>query len=74
MGSFEIVDVFADVAGGGNPLAVVVPDAPMADARMQQVAAEFGFSETTFVAFGSNGDGAGELDKDQLPLFAGAAD
>ena len=42
-------DVFTDEAFGGNPLAVL-PDAQgISDARMQQIAREFNFSETTFV-------------------------
>jgi trans-2,3-dihydro-3-hydroxyanthranilate isomerase len=47
--SFHILDVFTDRPFGGNQLAAL-PDAGGLDAeRMQQVAAEFGFSETTFV-------------------------
>jgi trans-2,3-dihydro-3-hydroxyanthranilate isomerase len=42
-------DVFTDAAFGGNPL-VVLPDARgISDRRMQQIAREFNFSETTFV-------------------------
>jgi trans-2,3-dihydro-3-hydroxyanthranilate isomerase len=42
-------DVFTDAAFGGNPLAVL-PDAQgISDRRMQQIAREFNFSETTFV-------------------------
>jgi trans-2,3-dihydro-3-hydroxyanthranilate isomerase len=42
-------DVFTDEAFGGNPLAVL-PDAQgISDRRMQQIAREFNFSETSFV-------------------------
>lgn len=46
---FFILDVFTDRPFTGNPLAVI-PDADGLDAAlMQRVAAEFGFSETSFV-------------------------
>jgi trans-2,3-dihydro-3-hydroxyanthranilate isomerase len=46
---YAVVDVFTRSRFGGNPLAVL-PDARDLDAEtMQQVAREFGFSETTFV-------------------------
>ena len=46
---YEVIDVFTDTRFGGNPLAVI-PDARGLDAAlMQRIAAEFGFSETTFV-------------------------
>ncbi|HMR33360.1 MAG TPA: PhzF family phenazine biosynthesis protein [Geminicoccaceae bacterium] len=47
--AFHILDVFTDRPFGGNQLAVLPDAAGLGDARMQQVAAEFGFSETTFV-------------------------
>jgi trans-2,3-dihydro-3-hydroxyanthranilate isomerase len=47
--AFHILDVFTDRPFGGNQLAVL-PDADGLDAgQMQAVAAEFGFSESTFV-------------------------
>jgi trans-2,3-dihydro-3-hydroxyanthranilate isomerase len=47
--AYLTLDVFTDVAFGGNPLAVV-PDARGLDAdRMLAIAREFGYSETTFV-------------------------
>ncbi|MFC2082507.1 PhzF family phenazine biosynthesis protein [Candidatus Bipolaricaulota bacterium] len=46
---FFISDVFATVKYSGNQLATVLHDAKMPDDEMQQVAAEFGFSETTFI-------------------------
>lgn len=49
MSEFVIVDVFAEEPYGGNPLAVVLDAASLPADRMQAVAREFGFSETTFV-------------------------
>jgi len=47
--AFVTVDVFTTNRFGGNPLAVI-PDAHgLADRQMQQIAAEFNYSETTFV-------------------------
>ena len=43
------VDVFTDRAFGGNPLAVVLDAGGLATAQMQAIAAEFNYSETTFV-------------------------
>ena len=49
MTGYLVYDVFTDRPFGGNPLAVI-PDASRLDAaRMQAIAAEFGFSETAFV-------------------------
>ena len=47
--AFQILDVFTDRPFGGNQLAVLPEASGLADAKMQAVAAEFGFSETTFV-------------------------
>lgn len=47
--SYEVIDVFTNTRFGGNPLAVVLDARGLGDALMQQIAAEFGFSETTFV-------------------------
>jgi trans-2,3-dihydro-3-hydroxyanthranilate isomerase len=44
-----ICDVFTDTRFGGNPLAVLPEASGLSDGQMQQVAMEFGFSETTFV-------------------------
>ena len=44
-----IVDVFAERAYTGNPLAVVVGADDLPDDTMQQLAAEMNYSETTFV-------------------------
>lgn len=46
---FVITDVFTEVAGGGNPLAVVLDADSLDTAAMQRIAREFNFSETTFV-------------------------
>jgi trans-2,3-dihydro-3-hydroxyanthranilate isomerase len=45
----EIVDVFAEEALAGNPLAVVRDVTGLSDERMQAMALEMNFSETTFV-------------------------
>jgi len=47
---FRIVDVFTDRPFTGNQLAVVLDAGNLPPDRMQQVAREFGFSETTFVS------------------------
>lgn len=47
--AFHILDVFTDRPFGGNQLAVLPEAIGLSDAQMQAVAAEFGFSETTFV-------------------------
>lgn len=49
MTEYAVYDVFTEEAYGGNPLAVVFDAVGMDDARMQTIAREFGFSETTFV-------------------------
>lgn len=46
---FYLVDVFAQGAYAGNPLAVVVGADDLPDATLQKIAAEMNFSETTFV-------------------------
>lgn len=46
---FETVDVFAETAYAGNPLAVVFGGDGLSTAEMQNIAAEFNLSETTFV-------------------------
>src|ERR1700744_3025146 len=47
--SFVTVDVFTDRRFGGNPLAVFPDARGLSDGEMQQLAAEFNLSETTFV-------------------------
>ena len=51
-----VMDAFADHVFGGNQAGVALPDRPLEDAVMQQIAAEFKHSETAFVAV--NGDGS----------------
>ncbi len=46
---FHTVDVFTEVRFGGNPLAVLPDARGLSDAQMQQIAAEFGYSESAFV-------------------------
>jgi trans-2,3-dihydro-3-hydroxyanthranilate isomerase len=43
------VDVFTEIAFGGNPLAVVLDAGGLSTAQMQAIATEFNYSETTFV-------------------------
>ncbi len=49
MRRYQTVDVFTDRRFAGNPLAVVLDGEGLADATMQAIAREFGYSETTFV-------------------------
>lgn len=51
-----IVDVFAEAAFKGNPLAVVVGADPLSDETMQMIATEMNYSETTFVLSGTSED------------------
>jgi len=46
---YVTVDVFTDRLFGGNPLAVVLDATGLSTAQMQLIAAEFHYSETTFV-------------------------
>ena len=46
---YYICDVFTDTRFGGNQLAVLPAADGLSDQRMQQIAREFNFSETTFV-------------------------
>lgn len=46
---YVTVDVFTDQPFGGNPLAVVLDAEGLSTAQMQALAAEFNYSETTFV-------------------------
>jgi trans-2,3-dihydro-3-hydroxyanthranilate isomerase len=46
---YVTVDVFTAAAFGGNPLAVVLDAEGLQAAQMQSIAAEFNYSETTFV-------------------------
>ena len=46
---YHLLDVFADRAFGGNPLAVITDGRGISDRRMQAIARELNLSETTFV-------------------------
>lgn len=46
---YATLDVFTDRAFGGNPLAVVLDGRPLTEDEMQAIAAEFNYSETTFL-------------------------
>jgi trans-2,3-dihydro-3-hydroxyanthranilate isomerase len=46
---FRILDVFTDVAYGGNPLAILPEAEGLTDTQMQRIAREFNLSETAFV-------------------------
>jgi trans-2,3-dihydro-3-hydroxyanthranilate isomerase len=46
---YVTADVFTDRVFGGNPLAVVLDADALTTAQMQAIAAEFNYSETTFV-------------------------
>jgi trans-2,3-dihydro-3-hydroxyanthranilate isomerase len=46
---YYVCDVFTESRFGGNQLAVLPEAAGLSDRRMQQIAREFNFSETTFV-------------------------
>jgi trans-2,3-dihydro-3-hydroxyanthranilate isomerase len=46
---FVTVDVFTDTRFAGNPLAVIMDARDLSGPEMQTIAAEFGYSETTFV-------------------------
>jgi trans-2,3-dihydro-3-hydroxyanthranilate isomerase len=47
--AYQTVDVFTEARFGGNPLAVLLDARGLSGAQMQQIAAEFRYSETTFV-------------------------
>ena len=46
---YETLDVFAAQRFGGNPLGVVADARGLSDDEMQRIAAEFNYSESTFV-------------------------
>lgn len=47
--TYHLLDVFSNVAFGGNPLAVFTDARGLSDAQMQSIARELNLSETTFV-------------------------
>ena len=50
-----VMDAFADRVFGGNQAGVALPDRPLEDAVMQQIASEFKHSETAFVTVNDDG-------------------
>jgi PhzF family phenazine biosynthesis protein len=52
---------FSDDPAGGNPAGVVLDASHLTEVRMQQVAAEVGYSETAFVTGPIVGEGAGAI-------------
>lgn len=72
--AFYTADVFCDRIFGGNPLAVFPDATGLSDRQMQQVAAEFNYSETVFVLPPQTPQGTRKLriftPKTELP-FAG---
>ncbi|MBE6989630.1 MAG: PhzF family phenazine biosynthesis protein [Ruminococcaceae bacterium] len=50
-----VMDAFSARIFGGNQAGVVLPDRPLEDALMQQIAAEFKHSETAFVTVNEDG-------------------
>lgn len=49
MTAYRVYDVFTDTPFGGNPLAVIPDATALPEDRLQKIAREFNFSETTFV-------------------------
>jgi trans-2,3-dihydro-3-hydroxyanthranilate isomerase len=58
---FETVDVFADRAFSGNPLAVVRGAGSLSTAQLQAIASEFNLSETTFPVAASTAEASYRL-------------
>jgi PhzF family phenazine biosynthesis protein len=52
---------FSDDPAGGNPAGVVLDASHLTEKRMQQVAADVGYSETAFVTAPIGGEGAGAI-------------
>jgi trans-2,3-dihydro-3-hydroxyanthranilate isomerase len=67
---FYIVDVFAERKLEGNQLAVFLCDEPIPDDKMQKIAKEMNFSETTFITSPENFDVRIFTPEAELP-FAG---
>ena len=71
---FHIVDVFAESKYAGNQLAVVLDAGALASDRMQQIARETNFAETTFVLSSEPRDGGWDVriftPREEVP-FAG---
>ncbi|MBC2772314.1 PhzF family phenazine biosynthesis protein [Rhizobium sp. AQ_MP] len=58
---FVTIDVFTKTRFTGNPLAVMTDARGLSDKEMQDIAAEFGYSETTFVLPPQNPDNTAEV-------------
>lgn len=58
---YRLLDVFTETALAGNPLAVVLDAAGLADAQMQAIAAELNLSETVFVLPAEKGGARAQL-------------
>ena len=50
-----VMDAFSEKLFGGNQAGVALPERPLSDAVMQQIAAEFKHSETAFVTVNDDG-------------------
>ena len=59
--TFYIVDVFAEEKYAGNQLAVVRGGVGLPDERLQRIALEMNFSETTFLLSEEETEGGWEL-------------
>lgn len=55
--NYSIVDVFSVGKYTGNPLAVFKNAGNISDSKMQQIAKEINYSETTFILSNSKNDG-----------------
>ena len=68
--TYEVVDVFAPRPFSGNQLAVVLDAGDLTTAQCQTLAAEFGYSESTFVsAPGDPGPGGGPTADYRVRIF-----
>lgn len=71
---FHIIDVFAEQRYAGNQLAVVEEAGSFSTEQMQQIAREFGYSETTFIESSGPTDGGYDVriftPEEEIP-FAG---
>ena len=71
---FYIVDVFTEEKYAGNPLAVVKDADGLSDIKMQQIAREMNYSETTFILSDEKQNGGFDVriftPKEEVP-FAG---
>jgi trans-2,3-dihydro-3-hydroxyanthranilate isomerase len=66
---FWIVDVFAEAQFAGNPLAVVLDAGGLSTAKMQQIAREINFSETSFVLSDQPAEPAADPPRYEVRIF-----